>query len=32
MRLLVVNPNTTRSMTDKIGDAARAGSERWLRG
>jgi allantoin racemase len=24
MRLLVVNPNTTRSMTDKIGDAARA--------
>lgn len=24
MRLLVVNPNTTRSMTEKIGDAARA--------
>jgi allantoin racemase len=24
MRLLVVNPNTTRSMTDKIGSAARA--------
>jgi allantoin racemase len=24
MRLLVVNPNTTRSMTDKIGTAAKA--------
>ena len=24
MRILVVNPNTTRSMTEKIGEAARA--------
>ena len=24
MRLLVVNPNTTASMTEKIGEAARA--------